>query len=103
MSNIDFEKRYSAAAAQMVAAGVCSSERIPSFTDLKAEILAGQECEQYSSPSFHAFFDWWDHYTAYEQIVNGFYAQAQIPVLMVAYDALIESAELSKGDLAFLY
>lgn len=103
MSSIDFEKRYSAAAAQMVAAGVCSAERIPSFTCLKAEILEGQLCEQYSSPSFNAFFDWWHHYTAYEQLESGFYAQDQIPVLMVAYDALIVSGELSKGDLTFLF
>lgn len=102
MSSIDFEKRYSAAAAQMVAAGVCSAERIPSFTYLKAEILEGRQCEQYSSPSFHAFFDWWDHYTAYEQLESGFYSQDQIPVLMVAYDALIVSGELSKGDSTFL-
>ena len=103
MSSIDYEERYSAAAAQMVAAGVCSAERIPSFTYLKADILEGQLCEQYSSPNFHAFFDWWHHYTAYEQLRSGFCAKDQIPVLMVAYDALIESGELSKGDLTFLY
>ncbi|WP_104963030.1 hypothetical protein [Pseudomonas sp. XWY-1] len=94
MISLDFNIKYSQAATQLIRAGICSAEHIPSLDDMKDAILQGQECEQISSPYFEAFFDWWDYYTAIEQIESGFSAEDQKPILLVAYEALIASGEL---------
>ncbi|HDS1721753.1 hypothetical protein NPS53_09590 [Pseudomonas putida] len=93
MSNLDFEKLYGEALAQMTRDG-SDAASLPSLAELKDFILQGQQCEQEPSPTFNAFFDWWNYFTAIEQMEEGYDAQDRKPILRVAYDALKASGHL---------
>ncbi|MCF5374495.1 hypothetical protein [Pseudomonas syringae] len=94
MSNIDFEQLYSEAITEMLAKTPNEPEQIPSLSDLKWAILQGVDCEHQPSPTFAAFFDWWDVFTAYDQMEEGIKATDHKPILRVAYAALKASGDL---------
>lgn len=93
-NNIDFEHLYSDAIAEMLHAAPNRPETIPSLPDLMEAIRQGADCEQVPSPTFEAFFDWWDTFTAYDQLDEGINAADHKPILKVAYDALKASGRL---------
>lgn len=94
MSNIDFDQLYSEAITEMLAKAPNEPEQIPSLSDLKSDILQGVDCEQQPSPTFEAFFDWWNVFTGYDQMEEGINAADHKPILRVAYAALKASGEL---------
>ena len=81
MTDINFEKLYSDATAQVIKGGV-SAELIPSLAEMKHDILEGEQCEQIPSPSFEDFYDWWNHYSIMHQLENGYSADDLIPCLL---------------------
>lgn len=94
MNNIDFEQRYSDAITEVLSTAPNCRSNIPTLPELMEDILQGESCEQLPSPTFEAFFDWWDTFTAYDQMDEGFNAADHKPILRVAYDALKASGHL---------
>lgn len=94
MSKVDFEQRYKEAVAEMQVATQTDPATLPSLPQLMNAIKEGSECEQEPSPTFEAFFDWWDTFTAYDQLATGINAADHKPILKVAYEALKASGDL---------
>lgn len=94
MTNIDFEQRYQEAIAEMLGTAMTDPEGIPTLPELIEAIKQGCDCEQIPSPTFEAFFDWWDTFTAYDQMDTETNAADQKPILKVAYEALKASGYL---------
>lgn len=94
MTNIDFEQRYQEAIAEMLGTAMTDKEGIQTLPELMEAIKQGSDCEQIPSPTFEAFFDWWDTFTAYDQMDTETIAADQKPILKVAYEALKASGDL---------
>jgi len=94
MTNIDFEQRYQEAIAEMLGTSMTDQEGIPTLPELMEAIKQGTDCEQIPSPTFEAFFVWWDTFTAYDQMDTATNAADQKPILKVAYEALKASGDL---------
>jgi hypothetical protein len=88
MINIDFEQAYREAIVEVLAVAPDDAAQIPSLPDLMIAIRQGVECEQLPSDTFEMFFDWWDTFTAYDQLDEGINAENHRPILKVAYEAL---------------
>lgn len=88
MSTPDFEHLYSDAIAEMLQAAPNEPENIPTLPELMNAIREGADGEQLLFPNFEAFFAWWDTFTAYDQMDEGFSADDHKPILKVAYQAL---------------
>lgn len=94
MTNIDFEQRYQEAIAEMLGTAATYPVGIPALPELMEAIKQGSCCEQIPSPTFEAFFDWWDTFSAYDQLDTDTKAADQKPILKVAYEALKASGDL---------
>lgn len=86
-NNVDFEHLYTDAITEMLHAAPNCPENIPSLTDLIEAIRQGADFEKEAS-TFETFFNWWDTFTAYDQLDEGISAADHKPILKVAYYAL---------------